>query len=431
MCFFPRPLLECVADDLTPTPTNAPQSPPIFIPIRTVTEENVSDIKTLKNYAFMPISTVKSVAEQPELSPISGSFDFEGSEIDSPLTVNNSKSPTNECPLSELRFETDFDRGRSRPESATNELPLTELNLALFTSEHEKTDSAIKEDLLAQSIKSKPMLSKQGTLDSQTDDISLEVNWDSDSNEVGDKSDKVKDAKPPPKQAKKQKEKRLSHRSFSDPNILDTDIIQQTKRILLLEKLNETLLKDGQNLIEDDDNSNLDTLTPTQSPCIPFSFYPPLDSVPPDLTSDSHYLQDLHNRVTSCSCMFTRTPSTLLSFFTSPPKYYGTSRSFSNPIPDITDPNVSNYSETSNSVSAKRHRHSIAGQMSYFKMLGFGYGGPLAFKKLAGGSTNSLFSTAVISGSSSAPNLRDMIPSTASASGKNIYIYMVFFYLAL
>lgn len=369
----------------------------------------------MKHYSFMPISNVKSVSEQPELSPISGSFDFEGSEIDSPLTINNSKSPTNECPLSELKFETDFTRNRSRPESATNELPLTELNLAIFTSEHENDDTAVKENLLAQSIKSKPVLSKQGTLDSQTDDISLEVNWDSDSNEVDKSVKRVKEvvAKPP----KKAKEIRLSHRSFSDPNILDTDIIQQTKRIMLLEKFNETLLRDGQNL--EDDSSNLDTLTPTQSPCIPFSFYPPVDSTPPDVSSDSHYLQDLHNRVTSCSCMFTRTPSTLLSFFTSPPKYYGTSRSFSNPIPHITNPNVSN-SETSNSsVSAKRHRHSIAGQMSYFKMLGFGYGGPLAFKKLAGGSTNSLFSTAVISGSSSAPNLRDMIPSTASASGKN------------
>jgi inositol hexakisphosphate/diphosphoinositol-pentakisphosphate kinase len=59
--------------------------------------------------------------------------------------------------------------------------------------------------------------------------------------------------------------------------------------------------------------------------------------------------------------------------------------------------------------------------MSYFKMLGFG---PMATmgagKKMsgAGGSTSSLFSTAVISGSSSAPNLRDMIPNSASVSGK-------------
>nr|XP_029707912.1 inositol hexakisphosphate and diphosphoinositol-pentakisphosphate kinase-like isoform X5 [Aedes albopictus] len=61
-------------------------------------------------------------------------------------------------------------------------------------------------------------------------------------------------------------------------------------------------------------------------------------------------------------------------------------------------------------TAVRRQRHSIAGQMSYFKMLG-GFG-----KKMAT-STNSLFSTAVISGSSSAPNLRDMIPNTASPSG--------------
>ncbi|XP_055685099.1 inositol hexakisphosphate and diphosphoinositol-pentakisphosphate kinase isoform X18 [Lutzomyia longipalpis] len=66
--------------------------------------------------------------------------------------------------------------------------------------------------------------------------------------------------------------------------------------------------------------------------------------------------------------------------------------------------------QTSSTNTVRRQRHSIAGQMSYFKMLGFG-----GFsKKMA--STNSLFSTAVISGSSSAPNLRDMIPSTASPS---------------
>ncbi|XP_049549379.1 inositol hexakisphosphate and diphosphoinositol-pentakisphosphate kinase isoform X11 [Anopheles darlingi] len=61
-------------------------------------------------------------------------------------------------------------------------------------------------------------------------------------------------------------------------------------------------------------------------------------------------------------------------------------------------------------VTVRRQRHSIAGQMSYFKMLG-------TFSKKMATSTNSLFSTAVISGSSSAPNLRDMVPSTASPSG--------------
>ncbi|XP_044000883.1 inositol hexakisphosphate and diphosphoinositol-pentakisphosphate kinase 2 isoform X20 [Aphidius gifuensis] len=58
---------------------------------------------------------------------------------------------------------------------------------------------------------------------------------------------------------------------------------------------------------------------------------------------------------------------------------------------------------------ARRHRHSISGQMSYFKRLGYNVS-----KKL-NGSTNSLFSTAVISGSSSAPNLKDMVPPHTSA----------------
>ncbi|XP_076259069.1 inositol hexakisphosphate and diphosphoinositol-pentakisphosphate kinase isoform X11 [Rhynchophorus ferrugineus] len=66
--------------------------------------------------------------------------------------------------------------------------------------------------------------------------------------------------------------------------------------------------------------------------------------------------------------------------------------------------------------TTKRHRHSIGGQMNYFKIMGLNYGVPGGLKKLVGGSTNSLFSTAVISGSSSAPNLQEMIPSTASAS---------------
>ncbi|XP_077268974.1 inositol hexakisphosphate and diphosphoinositol-pentakisphosphate kinase isoform X3 [Temnothorax americanus] len=60
-------------------------------------------------------------------------------------------------------------------------------------------------------------------------------------------------------------------------------------------------------------------------------------------------------------------------------------------------------------LCARRHRHSISGQMSYFKLLGYNVS-----KKLTG-SANSLFSTAVISGSSSAPNLKDMVPPHASA----------------
>ncbi|XP_048513997.1 inositol hexakisphosphate and diphosphoinositol-pentakisphosphate kinase 2 isoform X2 [Athalia rosae] len=60
-------------------------------------------------------------------------------------------------------------------------------------------------------------------------------------------------------------------------------------------------------------------------------------------------------------------------------------------------------------VHARRYRHSVSGQMTYFKMLGYNVS-----KKLTG-STNSLFSTAVISGSSSAPDLKDMVPQHASA----------------
>ncbi|XP_046613489.1 inositol hexakisphosphate and diphosphoinositol-pentakisphosphate kinase 2 isoform X16 [Neodiprion virginianus] len=60
-------------------------------------------------------------------------------------------------------------------------------------------------------------------------------------------------------------------------------------------------------------------------------------------------------------------------------------------------------------VKPRRYRHSVSGQMTYFKMLGYNVS-----KKLTG-STNSLFSTAVISGSSSAPDLKDMVPQHASA----------------
>ena len=77
----------------------------------------------------------------------------------------------------------------------------------------------------------------------------------------------------------------------------------------------------------------------------------------------------------------------------------------------------------------RRHRHSVSGQMSYFKMLGFGLspgGGFIVQQKKPGcGSTSSLFSTAVISGSSSAPNLRDMIPSTPSISGRTLNLVFV------
>lgn len=74
----------------------------------------------------------------------------------------------------------------------------------------------------------------------------------------------------------------------------------------------------------------------------------------------------------------------------------------------------------------RRHRHSLGQMQMNLKCFGVpsggigsmigGYGFPRNCKMTA--STNSLFSTAVISGSSSAPNLRDMIQlNTASPSG--------------
>lgn len=79
--------------------------------------------------------------------------------------------------------------------------------------------------------------------------------------------------------------------------------------------------------------------------------------------------------------------------------------------PIVTTTATTKTSSDSPQSGSRRQRHSIAsGQMGVFKSLGFS-------RKMAA-STNSLFSTAVISGSSSAPNLRDMIPSTATPSGK-------------
>jgi hypothetical protein len=217
-------------------------------------------------------------------------------------------------------------------------------------------------------------LSKQNTIDSQNDDISLEVNWESDLKEEDPVQAGVKSFA---------NEKR--HRSFSDPNILDGE------KLFLLEKYNDSMSHDGT-------VRSPKSLSPGESSRIPFSFYPPHAS-----------------SCSLCCTTFTRSPSNLLSFFSSPPR---ASRSLSNPSPGVSVNHPCMSDTECNNATVRRHRHSIAGQMSYYKMLGFGCGGPLGFKKLAAGSGNSLFSTAVISGSSSAPNLRDMIPSTVSATGK-------------
>ncbi|XP_064211948.1 inositol hexakisphosphate and diphosphoinositol-pentakisphosphate kinase isoform X4 [Tribolium castaneum] len=333
--------------DSSITPTNVPVTPPIEIPVRTVDPNTPLDSCP---YSFKPISQDKS-----ELSPISGSFEADyRSDLDSPLTL---KSPDG--------------TPKSRPESATNELPLTELNLALFTSEQETLNlcKMSTNELPLSDIK----LSKQNTVESQVDDVSLEVNWESD----------LKDDDAGQQANIKSFTQEKRHRSFSDPNILDGE------KLFLLEKYSESLNYDGT-------SRSPSCLTPGEPPRIPFSFYP--QHAPP---------------CSLCCTPFTRSPSHLLSFFSSPPR---ASRSLSNPSPGVSVNHPCMSDTECNNATVRRHRHSIAGQMSYYKMLGFGCGGPLGFKKLATGSGNSLFSTAVISGSNSAPNLRDMIPSTASAS---------------
>ncbi|XP_065168499.1 inositol hexakisphosphate and diphosphoinositol-pentakisphosphate kinase 2 isoform X6 [Atheta coriaria] len=326
--------------------------------------------QTVHNFTFTPISpAAKLLSQHPQLSPISGSFDYEGhSELNSPVTVSKTtraKSPTNECPLSDLKFSMDSSK-RASVESATNELPLTELNLALFTSKHDTPPNSLE--------------SMKQYVDEQADWVNSQEGF---SDETQKKKRKLATTRAPNFSA---------HRSYSDPNILDSHKVETNR--LLLRRLNEALLKDSNGVGGCMDKSSL---SPDDVNIYPFSFYP-----------YSHTHSDPICHLTShqlCSC-FRRATTNLLSFFSSHPT---TMRSMSQP-----DSNCSTLE--AGSTVQRRHRHSIAGQMSYFKMLGFGFGGPIAFKKLTGGSTNSLFSTAVISGSSSAPNLRDMIPSSSSVA---------------
>jgi hypothetical protein len=85
------------------------------------------------------------------------------------------------------------------------------------------------------------------------------------------------------------------------------------------------------------------------------------------------------------------------------------------PIIKVTKKSHLNKQTDSTASHIRRHRHSLGGNQmsSCFKM--FGVGGK---NKMT--TSQQIFSTAVISGSSSAPNLRDMIPHTASPSG-NLY----------
>ncbi|KAI4499714.1 hypothetical protein M0802_005284 [Mischocyttarus mexicanus] len=110
-----------------------------------------------------------------------------------------------------------------------------------------------------------------------------------------------------------------------------------------------------------------------------------------DHSNNSHYHKSSHCKSNNHEPKCPRAPFSQLQ----------PQRSFSSPDtrPSIIQPDPT--------CTARRHRHSISGQMSYFKLLGYNVS-----KKLTG-SANSLFSTAVISGSSSAPNLKDMIPTHA------------------
>lgn len=118
------------------------------------------------------------------------------------------------------------------------------------------------------------------------------------------------------------------------------------------------------------------------------------------------------------------------SFITAAQKYYlnNNNKSAHCPIIKITKKSHLNKHPDSTSTSNsnnRRHRHSLGGnQMAYFKMLS----GTAGKNNKMTTSTSSLFSTAVISGSSSAPNLRDMIPNTASPSG-NVTFYVHLLYL--
>lgn len=300
---------------------------------------------------------------------------------------------------------------KSRPPSATNELPLTQLNLALFTSNMEHNHSSIlsTNELPLSEIRfdgrKLHKLSRENTLDSQNDNLSVEANWDTDIKTVDDKY-RVKETR---------------HRSFSDPNILDLDSnewIDRLDKTFLFEKYKNSLIREQEVAL---DTNNLSPPVDSALSYYPNSFYP------------EHALE------ATCSLCAPRTPSTLLSFFTSSSSSLSplnkrpaltASRSLSHPSPPCMC--YSMYAECGGQmIATKRHRHSIAGQMSYFKMLGFGCGGPVGLKKFVTGSANSLFSTAVISGSSSAPNLRDMITSTTSATGKLSFRQFSFFFFLI
>ncbi|XP_041566768.1 inositol hexakisphosphate and diphosphoinositol-pentakisphosphate kinase isoform X9 [Drosophila elegans] len=162
------------------------------------------------------------------------------------------------------------------------------------------------------------------------------------------------------------------------------------------------------------------TKTPTIS-----TIFAPVDG---EISQDIALSIDIGKQTAECTTIVTPThitidTTTIAQVVTPTVTPTDTTTDIEKAIPTVTTTDISKDSQVSVSVSAsvssansstssRRQRHSIAGQMSYMKMLGFG-----GFSKKMATSANSLFSTAVISGSSSAPNLRDMIPVSSSGFG--------------
>lgn len=393
---------------------NVPHSPPVPIPTRLIANSD----PLLEEYLFAPKTNSRFLTHHAVLSPISGSFDCDLNEFDSEGLRKRGKSPTNECPLNKLRFECDPEIKDTKSENSTNELPLTELNLALFTSKQTSVKNATHNCKNRKTSNCNLLnLNQESDLN---DNSSLEVNCESENSDESNSSN----CKPESKkiQVKKDKhqinddarhkrEKWPQCRSFSEPNILETDKYR-----------NKIFMKK--------DIFSPDFLSPVEVPIIPFSFYPPEMQI--ENPNTPQYIQQAPLQYS----YYKRNPTNLLSFFTSSETSESPSnasslrtpsRSLSHPAPDTADDSLPLSGTEAVGISCtggvvRRHRHSIAGQMSYYKML-HGFGGMMGSigpwkKNLGAGSANSLFSTAVISGSSSAPNLRDMIPNTASVSGR-------------
>lgn len=354
------------------TPKNIPISPPIHIP------EHTSSISIISPYDDLETKTNRfsalSLGHRSILSPISGSLDKGDSLPD----------------ISDVKRESLHivsDKFRSSSITATNELPLTELNLELFTSEKDYDD--LHNMSLASSTNELPL-------------SNLRFKHNEETSSCVDVVEKTL----------------LPSRSFSDPNISDMDentpLREESKKDLsyfppydFTRFTDESILK----------SHKIKTyrLSPMETPIYPNSFYPT------ELNLKKHLINTPPSRSTSQPAQLylnanMNSPMRSLSQPDGLPLTDSYNR-VPSPSNDVTQSPV----PPETVAGAKRHRHSIAGQMSYIKMLGFGFGGPIGLKKITGGSSNSLFSTAVISGSSSAPNLRDMIPNSTSATGIIIF----------